>query len=94
MVTKNTHNKFSKIPTLAISEVWIRLVAKTIALGGVATGNIKAKEQDIVAGTIRNNGWILIAIANAPKIGSKISTVVTFEVSSVKKVTNKTFKYF
>ena len=33
---------------MAISEIWIRLVAKTIALGGVATGNIKAKEQDII----------------------------------------------
>ena len=33
-------------------------VEKTIALGGVATGNINAKEQAMVAVIIKYSGWI------------------------------------
>ena len=45
----------SHIPVRAISLMSIRFVPKIIAFGGVATGNIKANEQAIVAGTIKNN---------------------------------------
>ena len=45
----------SHIPVRAISQISIRFVPKMIAFGGVATGNIKANEQAIVAGTIKNN---------------------------------------
>lgn len=84
-VTKKTPSKLSQMPVFAISQILTRLVAKMMALGGVATGNMKAKEQDTVAGTIRNRGWILMALDNAPKIGSNISTVAALEVNSVKK---------
>lgn len=37
--------------------------ANTIAFGGVATGNMKANEQDIVAGIIKYHGWTWISSA-------------------------------
>lgn len=39
--------------SLTISGMVSRPVAKTIALGGVATGNINANEEQTVAGIIR-----------------------------------------
>lgn len=36
---------------------------KAIALGGVATGNMKASEAAIVQGIITYRGWILMAWA-------------------------------
>ena len=60
-----------------------------MAFGGVATGNIKANEPAMVAGSINNNGFISILIANPAKTGKKVSTVAVFDVISVKKVTKK-----
>lgn len=37
--------------------------ANTMAFGGVATGNMKANEQEIVAGIMMYQGWTLIAFA-------------------------------
>lgn len=36
---------------------------KAMALGGVATGNMKAREAAMVHGSITYSGWILIAMA-------------------------------
>jgi hypothetical protein len=46
-----------------MSVVFILDAARTIALGGVATGNMKAYEQHRVAGIMKYRGWIFIATA-------------------------------
>jgi len=50
--------RFNTIPSRAISLTVSRCEPKTIALGGVATGNINAKLALSVAGTIRISGSI------------------------------------
>ena len=77
------------IPTLAISEIFIRPLPNTIALGGVATGIINAQDADIVAGIISNKGLVSMAMATDANIGSIISVVAVFDVSSVKNVRPK-----
>ena len=62
---------------------------RTIALGGVATGNMKAIEQDMVVGIIRNKGFSLIETARMASTGSKIFAVAVLDVTSVRKVTMK-----
>ena len=64
----------------------IRFDPKTIALGGVATGNIKAIDALIVAGSMINNGCMPILIDNPAKMGNIISIVAVLDVSSVKNV--------
>jgi hypothetical protein len=49
--------KFNITPTRAMSTTRNRSVPNTIALGGVATGNIKAKEQDSAPGIINKRGF-------------------------------------
>lgn len=77
------------MPALTISEMVIRPLPNTIALGGVATGIINAQDAAIVAGIINNRGLVFIATATDAKIGRIISVVAVFEVSSVKKVIPK-----
>lgn len=81
---------------MTISEIFNRRAPKTMALGGVATGNIKAKDPATVAGTIKNKGLMRKATAMEAKTGKKVSTVAVLEVNSVKKVmvvtTNKSNK--
>ena len=76
-------------PVLAISIIRIRPVPNTIALGGVATGSMKANEQERVPGIIKNRGLTFIATAMAARIGRRISAVAVLDVSSVKKVIKK-----
>ena len=86
--------KFITTPTLAILGMVRYPLPKTMALGGVATGSIKAQEADIVAGIISMKGCTLTAKEVAAKIGIKVVAVAVLEVTSVKKVisreTNKT----
>lgn len=84
---KITPRKFKKIPALIIFVIGTRPEPKTIAFGGVATGNMKAHDADSVAGIINNSGWMWIATATEAKMGSIISVVAVFEVISVKNVT-------
>lgn len=58
-----------------------------IALGGVATGSMKAKLALIVAGIIRILGSIPAATAADAKIGSSNVVVAVLLVTSVKNVT-------
>ena len=60
-----------------------------MALGAVATGNIKAQLALIAAGIIINAGSIPAATPAAAKIGINKVAVAVFEVISVKKVTNR-----
>ena len=46
-----------------MSSTVILPVANTIAFGGVATGNMKAKDAQTVAGIIKYNGWTSILVA-------------------------------
>lgn len=71
-------------PVRDMSITFSRFVPKTIALGGVATGNINANDPAIVAGSINNSGLISILIARPAKTGKKVSTVAVLDVSSVK----------
>ena len=61
------------IPVLAISEIEIRPLPNTMALGGVATGIINAQDAEIVAGIMSNRGFIFIAIDTDAKTGRIIS---------------------
>ena len=55
-----------------------------IALGGVATGNIKAQLADNATGTINTSGSIPISRAIAPMIGKNVAVVAKLLVISVK----------
>ena len=79
------HESFSR----AISRVVSFSLPKTIALGGVATGNMKAKLQLIVAGTINSNGLTPEANAATAKIGNNRFAVAVLLVTSVRNVTTK-----
>ena len=59
---------------------------KTIALGGVATGNINAVEHEIVAGIIKIIGFISNAMDKPAKIESNVEAMAVFEANSVVKV--------
>ncbi len=56
-----------------------------MALGGVATGNIKAQLAAKQTGTVRDTGRTPIPTATAPKTGKKVEVVATFEVTPLKK---------
>jgi hypothetical protein len=84
-----TPRRLIKNPTFTISIIRIRLVPKIMALGGVATGIMKAKELARVAGIINRRGFLPMAVATAARIGSIISAVAVFDVSSVRKVIMK-----
>lgn len=58
---------FSEILTMSMT---FRLPKeKAMALGGVATGNMKASDAEMVQGSITYSGWILIAVAWIKKNG-------------------------
>ena len=54
-----------------------------MALGGVATGNMKAVEQEIVTGIINIKGLIFTATASAVIIGSRVVATAVFDENSV-----------
>ncbi len=70
--------------------ILIRLVPKIMALGGVAVGNIKAREEARVAGIINSRGLFPLLMARLAKTGSSIWVEATLEVSSVRKDINAT----
>ena len=61
---------------------------KTTALGGVATGNIKAQLAAKVTGTHNIMGGIPDWIAMAPMTGKKVAVVATLLVNSVRNITS------
>ena len=76
-------------PSRAIVLMVSRSDPNTMALGGVATGNMKAKLQLIVAGTMISFGSISAASAAAARIGISSVAVAVLLVTSVKNVTTK-----
>ena len=59
---------------------------KTIALGGVATGNIKAQLAARATAAVTNIGLKSDCIAMAATTGKKVAVVAILEVNSVKKI--------
>ena len=56
MVVNTAPTKLSTRPAPAICRILTHPLLNTMALGGVATGNMKAKEAENVAGTISKRG--------------------------------------
>ena len=73
-------------PLLTICGIVTYPEPKTIAFGGVATGNMKAQDAAIAAGTISKSGFCPKPIAIAESIGITIAEVAVLEVSSVRKM--------
>ena len=65
----------------------MRPVPKTIALGGVPTGSMKAQLALIAAGTIKRPGSIPATIAAGARSGISKTVVAVLLVVSVRKVT-------
>ena len=78
---------FMMIPIRTMTVIGMAPLANTIAFGGVATGNMKAHEADIVAGIMRRNGCTSSPTAVAARIGRKIVAIAVFDVISVRNVT-------
>ncbi len=76
-------------PFLAICITVIRFDPKIIALGGVATGSIKAMEALIVAGIIKSKGFTSTLTESPASTGKSISVVAVLDVNSVKNVIPK-----
>ena len=58
-------------------------VLNAMAFGGVATGNMKAKEHDMQPGMMSKRGLIRMSVAMEASIGSTIVAVETLLVNSV-----------
>ena len=58
----------------------------TIALGGVATGSMKAQLAAKTTGMVKAIGAMSKATATAPTTGKNVEVVATFDVISVKKI--------
>ena len=76
-------------PALAISAILTLPLPKTMALGGVATGIMKAQEAESVAGIISIKGFTCMAKPTEAKMGRIISVVAVLDVNSVRKVNPK-----
>ena len=66
--------------------------AKTIELGGVATGNMKAQLATIVRGKVSNKGFTSRLKPTLAITGMKVIVVVRLLVNSVRNKTNNMFK--
>mmetsp|Transcript_98096 Transcript_98096/g.316337 ORF Transcript_98096/g.316337 Transcript_98096/m.316337 type:complete len:250 (+) Transcript_98096:157-906(+) len=77
-------------PVSAMSFMVIRFVAKTIALGGVATGSMKAQLAARVAGTMKVAGMTPSEQESSPMMGRSTLAVAVLLVTSVRKVTINT----
>src|SRR5690554_1059111 len=81
---------FSANPARIISPIFMSPLENTIALGGVATGIMKAQLAAIAAGMVSNNGDISWESASAPKSGRKAAVVAVLLVTSVRKMITAT----
>ena len=81
-----TQTIFSTSPTLTISLCLTCPVPKTIAFGGVATGNINAQDAPRPMINARPNGATFKACAIEIKIGTNNAALAVFEVNSVRKI--------
>lgn len=77
---------FKAKPALIISGILNLLEPKTIALGGVATGNMNAQLAANTTGIVSDIGNTPMEMATAPTTGKKVLVVATLEVISVKNI--------
>ena len=84
--TKIIHNTFSSIPTRIMSFCCTKPVPNTMALGGVATGNIKAQDAPIPITNTNTSLGIPICVAMLAKIGTNKAAEAVLLVNSVKKM--------
>ena len=77
---------FKAKPALIISGIVSLPEPKTIALGGVATGNMNAQLAANTTGIVRATGAMPKATATAPTTGKNVEVVATLEVISVRKM--------
>ena len=82
----NTATKLSQMPVRAMSLVRSRSLLKTMVLGGVATGSIKAHEALSTTGTNTCTGLMGNTCTNEYNMGSTNSVDAVLDVSSVRKV--------
>mmetsp|Transcript_32923 Transcript_32923/g.83572 ORF Transcript_32923/g.83572 Transcript_32923/m.83572 type:complete len:207 (+) Transcript_32923:614-1234(+) len=80
------------MPAFKKSLMLSRLVAKTTEFGGVAAGNMNAKEHATVAGRSKARGWVNVSAATDASIGNIMLAVAVLEVTSVSKHTMVTRK--
>ncbi len=73
-------------PALAICGSVTNPLPKTTALGGVATGSMKAQLAPIAAGTTSSKGSMPSATATAASIGRNAAAVAVLLVTSVKNI--------
>lgn len=74
---------FIRKPALTMSIGFILAAAKTIAFGGVATGNMNAYEQVTVAGNMRKSGFTPIVTAISDRMGRRMLAVAVLDATSV-----------
>ncbi len=79
--------RFKQNPAFAICGIDTLPEPNIIALGAVATGNIKAQLAARAIGAINNKGSIYAAVAMPPKTGNKVAVVAVLLVSSVRNTT-------
>ena len=89
MVKSTTVKRFIQSPARAITPAPTRPEENTTALGGVATGNMKAAEAARAVGTITMRGSSPAAAAASPTTGKRTAVVAVLDVISVKKLTAK-----
>ena len=75
--------RLSRIPVLTMVCIGIKPEPKTIALGGVATGSMKAHDAASVAGISTSIGSIALDSAAAANMGSISCVVAVLVVFSV-----------
>src|SRR5210317_657867 len=86
MVTRKTPIMFKANPAFIMSGMVSFPEPKTIALGGVATGNINAQLAAKTTGIVNATGAMPSATATAPTTGKNVEVVATLDVISVKKI--------
>lgn len=84
------HNIFIHSPALAIWGIVTYPVPNTMVLGGVATGSMKASDEDMAAAIINPRGSIPSTAAREAVTGSIIVAVAVFEVISVRNIVRAT----
>ena len=80
----------SQTPAITIFRIGTRPEPKTMALGGVDTGNMNAQDAANVVGISSNSGWASMAWARLAMMGTAREMVAVLEETSVRPVMNAT----
>src|SRR5690606_24361611 len=86
-VIRAIRTRLRKNPARTIWEMESRPVPYTMALGGVATGIMKAQLAAMATGTVRTSGWCPTPMAREAATGRNAAAVAVLLVISVRKTT-------